>query len=134
MAGIDWTRTAPGDVVTAPDGSQVCPLVAGGHASLAHGRLPAGAVSLAIRHRTVEELWHVLSGGGALWRRLGAEEDVVQLTAGVSVRIPAGTVFQFRADAAAPLVFLMATTPAWPGDGEAVPESGPWTPAPDGEG
>ena len=81
----------------APDGSEVRLLcrVAGG--SMAHFRLPPGACSKAVVHRTVEELWFVTAGEGELWRRGGGEEDIVALRAGVSVTIPVGTVFQFRA-------------------------------------
>jgi mannose-6-phosphate isomerase-like protein (cupin superfamily) len=87
---------------------------------MAHGTLPAGGVSLAIRHRTAEELWYVVAGRGQLWRRLGEREEVVDLLPGVSVSIPAGTHFQFRAVGEEPLAFVMCTMPPWPGEQEAV--------------
>jgi len=33
---------------------------------MAHFHLPAGQVSRAVRHRTVEEIWFVLSGRGEM--------------------------------------------------------------------
>ena len=43
--------------VLAPDGSEIRLLVATKQCSMAHGTLPPGHVSLAIVHRTVEEVW-----------------------------------------------------------------------------
>jgi mannose-6-phosphate isomerase-like protein (cupin superfamily) len=113
----------------APDGSEVRLLcrVAGG--SMAHFRLPPGACSKAVVHRTVEELWFVTAGEGELWRRGGGEEDIVALRAGVSVTIPVGTVFQFRAAVDSEIAIVGATIPPWPGDDEAVPAAGHWQPS-----
>jgi mannose-6-phosphate isomerase-like protein (cupin superfamily) len=52
----------PDDV--APDGSEVRLLARGPTGGMAHFLLPPGAVSRAVRHRTVEELWSVVSGAG----------------------------------------------------------------------
>ena len=41
---------------------QLLPALKGG--SLAHFELPAGAVSHAVTHRTVEEIWYVVAGRG----------------------------------------------------------------------
>jgi mannose-6-phosphate isomerase-like protein (cupin superfamily) len=113
---------------TAPDGTAVrlLPSLAGG--SMAHFELPAGAVSHAVTHRTVEEIWYVLSGRGTLWRRSGEAEGVEAIGPGVAVTIPLGVAFQFRAEAGAPLAFLAVTMPPWPGMEEAVAVDGPWTP------
>jgi mannose-6-phosphate isomerase-like protein (cupin superfamily) len=113
---------------TAPDGTAVRLLLALGGGSLAHFELPAGAVSHAVTHRTVEELWYVVGGRGALWRRAGTEDSVEPLAPGVAVSIPLGTAFQFRADPAGPLAFVAVTMPPWPGMDEAVAVEGPWTP------
>ncbi|MGO9421777.1 cupin domain-containing protein [Roseiarcus sp.] len=113
---------------TAPDGTAVRLLLALGGGSLAHFELPAGAVSHAVRHRTVDELWYVVGGRGALWRRAGAADSVEALAPGVAVSIPLGTAFQFRADADGPLAFVAVTMPPWPGMDEAVAVEGPWTP------
>ena len=81
----------------APDGTLVrlLPALAGG--SLAHFELAAGAVSHAVTHRTVEEIWYFLIGRGEIWRRFAGEARVVAIEPGLSVTIPLGTAFQFRA-------------------------------------
>lgn len=111
---------------TAPDGTLVrlLPALAGG--SLAHFELPAGAVSHAVAHRTVEEIWYFLSGRGEMWRRSAAQESVVAVEAGVALTIPLGTAFQFRATGEAPLTFLAITMPPWPGAEEAARVEGRW--------
>ena len=113
---------------TAPDGTAVrlLPSLAGG--SMAHFELPAGAVSHAVTHRTVEEIWYVLSGRGTVWRRSEESEQTEPIGPGVAVTIPLGVAFQFRAETAAPLVFLAVTMPPWPGMEEAIAVDGPWTP------
>jgi len=112
---------------TAPDGTRVrlLPALAGG--SLAHFELPAGAVSHAVAHKTVEEIWYFLSGRGQMWRRAGANESLVEVEAGVSLTIPLGTAFQFRAADEAPLTFLAITMPPWPGADEADRVEGRWS-------
>lgn len=112
--------------VLAPDGSEIRVLAVTERASVAHGRLPAGGVSQAISHRTVEEVWVVLSGEGELWRRLGDQEETIALHAGVSLTIPVGTHFQFRTTGDVPLTFIMCTVPPWPGNDEAVLVPGCW--------
>src|SRR5690242_8043766 len=84
--------------VVAPDGSAVRALVSlNGLASLAHFELEAGAISTAIRHRTVSELWYFLSGHGQMWLRASGDEgDVFAVAPGISLTIPVGTEFQFR--------------------------------------
>ncbi len=94
---------------------------------MAHFELPAGATSHAVRHRTVEEIWYVLSGRGELWRRQDEDERTDALRPGTSVTIPLGTTFQFRAESGAPLCFVAVTMPPWPGMDEAVKVGGPWT-------
>jgi mannose-6-phosphate isomerase-like protein (cupin superfamily) len=112
----------------APDGSEVRLLcrVAGG--SMAHFRLPPGECAKAVVHRTVEEVWFVIAGEGEMWRSAGGEEDVVALRPGVSVSIPVGTSFQFRAAAGSEVAIVGVTMPPWPGDREALPAAGPWQP------
>ena len=113
---------------TAPDGTSVRLLLTLAGGSLAHFELPADAVSHAVTHRTVEEIWYVVAGRGLLWRRAGTEESVVALAPGVAAAIPLGTAFQFRAEGGAPLAFVAVTMPPWPGMGEAQAVEGPWTP------
>ena len=110
----------------APDGTAVRLLAALAGGSFAHFELAAGAVSHAVAHRTVEEIWYFVAGTGEVWRRQGRTESVVEVAAGVSLTIPLGTHFQFRADPAAALAFVAVTMPPWPGEAEAFPVEGPW--------
>lgn len=112
--------------VLAPDGSEVRILAAGGLGSMAHFKLPPGRVSLAVCHRTVEEIWYVVSGQGQIWLKQGDGEDVIALTAGLSLTIPVGTHFQFRCEGALPLEIIGVTMPPWPGESEAYAVKGKW--------
>lgn len=104
----------------APDGSEIRLLHQVDGASVVHCALPVGAVSVPVKHRTVEEIWYFLAGQGQVWRAQGGREEVLDARAGVSLTIPLGTRFQFRNSGAVPLEFLIATTPPWPGEAEAV--------------
>ena len=110
----------------APDGTAVRLLAALPGGSFAHFELPAGAVSRAVIHRTVEEIWFFVGGRGELWRRAGDREEVVAVGQGVCVTIPLGTRFQFRAALESPLAFVAATMPPWPGESEAEVVAGKW--------
>ncbi len=112
----------------APDGTAVrllCQLPGG---SFAHFELSAGAVSRAVAHRTVEEIWYFVSGRGEVWRGGEGVESVVAVQPGVCLTIPLGVSFQFRAGVDSPLAFVAATMPPWPGDDEALAVEGPWRP------
>lgn len=63
-----------------------------------------------------------------MWRKSGADEEVVAVSTGVCITIPLGTSFQFRASGDELLSAIGATMPPWPGTGEAVIVSGPWEP------
>jgi len=110
----------------APDGSEIYLLVTGSRASLSRCVLPAGAVSAAICHRTVEELWYILEGNGEVWRSRNQEKRIDKVMAGDSIRIPVGVSFQFKAFDSGPLKILLATMPPWPGAEEAMPMKGHW--------
>jgi mannose-6-phosphate isomerase-like protein (cupin superfamily) len=110
----------------APDGSEVRVLLSLKGGSMAHFRLPAGQVSRAVRHRTVDEVWFVLSGHGQMWRSGGDQSDVTELGAGRCLTIEAGTCFQFRADAEEPLAVVAVTLPPWPGEDEVEFVAGAW--------
>jgi mannose-6-phosphate isomerase-like protein (cupin superfamily) len=129
MGGMFETKVLPArrDVV-APDGSDVRTLLGLAGGALAHFELAPGAVSIAVRHRTVEEIWYVVSGWGSMWRRLGDDELIVELDAGVCLTIPVETEFQFRCDSDSPLRIVAATMPPWPGEDEATRVPGPWLP------
>jgi mannose-6-phosphate isomerase-like protein (cupin superfamily) len=96
---------------------------------MAHFSLAPGQVSIAVMHRTVEEIWYFLGGTGRMWRSLGPVEEVVSVEAGLSLAIPVGTRFQFRSDGGEPLEAVAVTMPPWPGAEEAVPVEGAWTPS-----
>ena len=97
--------------------------LAGG--SMAHFELPAGAVSHAVTHRTVEEIWFVVSGRGSIWRRQEGVERIDPLAPGTALTIPLGTAFQFRAEAgsAARVRGDHHAALAWHGRGAAAPRA-----------
>ncbi|HEY7035689.1 MAG TPA: cupin domain-containing protein [Thermomicrobiales bacterium] len=111
----------------APDTSEIRVLGRTGRGSTAHGTLPPGATALAIVHRTVDEIWYVLSGRAEIWRKRGEHEEIVEAGPGTSLTIPVGTSFQFRTVGDEPFCFVMFTMPPWPGDDEArrVPDHWP---------
>jgi mannose-6-phosphate isomerase-like protein (cupin superfamily) len=110
----------------APDGSSVLPLLSLQSGAMALFELQAGEVSRAIRHRSVSEIWLVLSGRGLMWRQQDEREEIVALEEGACVSIPVGTAFQFRSSADAPLRVAAVTMPPWPGEDEAVFVPGKW--------
>jgi mannose-6-phosphate isomerase-like protein (cupin superfamily) len=114
--------------VLAPDGSEVRILLSLAGGSMAHFLLPAGQVSRAVRHRTVEEIWYVLSGSGEMWRSADGGEEITPLSSGTCLTIPTGSTFQFRSTGAEPLTAVAITMPPWPGEGEAETGEGRWTP------
>ena len=125
MSFVTCERSPEPDVM-APDGSEVRILAACARGSMAQFTLPPGAVSKAVAHRTVEELWLVMRGQGRMWRKLGDAEDVVALRPGTSIAIPVGAHFQFRNDGAEPLDCAGVTMPPWPGMDEAYEVTGIW--------
>lgn len=110
----------------APDGSEIRVLAAAAGGSMAHCSLPPGRTSVAVAHRTVEEVWYFLAGRGEVWRKLGEREEVIEVSPGASLAIPLGTHFQFRNTADTPLEFVLATIPPWPGHEEAYRVPGRW--------
>lgn len=96
---------------------------------MAHFELKPGQTAVAVAHHTVEELWFIVSGEGEMWRRLGAQEEITKLQAGVSLSLPVGTHFQFRCTGPLPLCAIGVTMPPWPGPDEAYPVAGYWTSA-----
>jgi mannose-6-phosphate isomerase-like protein (cupin superfamily) len=121
------TRSLPEAPDTiAPDGSEIRILPQLARGSMVHARLPPGATSKPVVHRSVEELWYVVAGQGEMWRRRGAQEEIVPLRPGVALSIPVGTAFQFRNLGDGPLDVVLVTMPPWPGAEEAMPAAGPW--------
>jgi mannose-6-phosphate isomerase-like protein (cupin superfamily) len=125
-AGFATLAAAEALRVRAPDGSKVAVLLALAGGSMAAFTLQPGQVSAAVTHRTVEELWYVISGRGAMWRRDAVKENVTPLAPGLCLSVPLGTAFQFRCEGDAPLVAVAVTMPPWPGADEALAVDGPW--------
>lgn len=103
----------------APDGSEIRPLAQLSAGNMVHCVLPAGAITQAVTHRTVEEIWYIVSGRGEIWRKQGDQEAVDNLVAETCVTIPLGTHFQFRNVGDDPLVIIICTMPPWSGADEA---------------
>ena len=119
---------ADAPAVVAPDGSQICELVAVAGGSMVHCALPKGAVSMAVVHATVDEVWYCLAGEGQVWRQREGTESVVDVEPGVSVTIECGTHFQFRSTGDDDLRLVIVTMPPWPGADEARRVSDRWPP------
>jgi mannose-6-phosphate isomerase-like protein (cupin superfamily) len=126
MSLFETLALAEAPLVKAPDGSNVRPLVSLAGGSLAHFELAAGKTSIAVGHRSVEEIWFVIGGRGEMWRKHEEQEGIVALAAGVSLTIPLGTSFQFRSFGAQPLSVVAVTMPPWPGESEAYEVAGRW--------
>ena len=121
------TRRLPAEPDSvAPDGSDVRVLVQLDRGSAAHFELAPGRSSVAVAHRTVDEIWYVLSGRGEMWRKQGKRQEVVPMEAGVCLSIPAGTEFQFRSTGDVPLSAFGVTMPPWPGKDETFEVAGRW--------
>jgi mannose-6-phosphate isomerase-like protein (cupin superfamily) len=112
----------------APDGSEVRLLGSLPRGSMAAFRLAPLAVSKAVIHRTVEEIWYFTAGYGRIWRKLGDREEITEVASGLSITIPTGTQFQFRCDGGEALEAVAVTMPPWPGADEAFVVPGKWAP------
>ena len=112
----------------APDGSEIrlLPDVQGG--GLAHCALPSRKTSLAVRHKTVEEIWYFIEGTGEVWRQMGSKKRTTRVHSDVCITIPLGCHVQFRNTGDAPLCFIIATIPRWPGKSEALKVADHWKP------
>ena len=128
MGEFQTKRLPPRRDTVAPDGSDVRVLLEVRGGGLGHFELATGQASVAVRHRSVEEIWYFLSGRGEMWRKSGAREEVVAVSRSVCVTIPLGTAFQFRATGQEPLAAIAATIPPWPGTGVAEIVTGRWAP------
>jgi mannose-6-phosphate isomerase-like protein (cupin superfamily) len=111
---------------TAPDDAEIrlLPRMQGG--SLCHCTFPEGAISRAVRHRTIDEIWYFLEGQGEVWRSREDFEAIVPVQSGVSLTIPVGISFQIRNTGTGPLTFLCFSMPPWPGDAEAIQTDDYW--------
>lgn len=122
-------RLPPAPDAIAPDLSDVRVLLGLTGGGMAHFELPPGFVSRAVTHRTVEEIWYIVSGRGEMWRKQGERAETIPLDAGTCLTIPLGTHFQFRSFGDEPLAAIGVTMPPWPGEDEAVLVEGIWQPS-----
>ena len=114
--------------IIAPDGSGVRILLGLNGGGMAHFELSPGETSKAVTHRTVEEIWFILSGRGQMWRKQADREEVVTVEPGICLTIPLQTHFQFRTLGGEPLTAIAITMPPWPGADEAILVPGNWEP------
>ncbi len=123
---MNFATMRPHDAIdaVAPEGSAVRVLCQAGLGSMAHFTLSPGAVSKAVAHRSVEEIWYFLSGEGRMWRQVGERAASVDVVTGICISIPLGTEFQLRSDGSEPLAVIGATMPFWPGPDEAYEVTG----------
>jgi mannose-6-phosphate isomerase-like protein (cupin superfamily) len=126
--GFDTRHIGDGPDAIAPDGAEVRLLGSLPRGSMAAFRLMPKAISKAVAHRTIEEIWFFTGGRGRMWRRLGDREEITDVGPGVSITIPTGTRFQFRCDGAEALEAVAVTMPPWPGSDEAYSVPGKWEP------
>lgn len=109
------------------DGSEIRSLPTVNGVETVHCRLPQGGIIQASRHKTVAQLWYVLSGNGDLWLQThDGKESVVLLKSGVSVTVPLGYKFQFRNTGMQNLDILIVNTTKWSGPGELIPVKNHW--------
>ena len=106
----------------APDGSEVRLLVTGAKGNMAHFRLAPGEVSVPKQHASVEELWYFTAGRGEMC--IG--DDTTVVSAGVSVRVPPRTRFQFRSHGPDALEAVAVAMPPWPGAHEELDAEARW--------
>lgn len=110
----------------APDSSEIYLLSEGTLGGLCKCVLPAGKTSLAVLHKTVEEIWYFLAGEGEMWRQGFCGDKPAKVYEGTSLFIPPHTAFQFRNTGKTPLEAIITTLPPWPGSDEAVSARGFW--------
>lgn len=128
MKSFATLRLPSPPVVTAPDGSDVRPLLGLDRGGFAHFELAPGETSIAVAHRTIEEIWYFVGGRGEMWREQEGREEIVAVDPGVCLTIPLGTKFQFRSFGYDALSAVAVTMPPWPGDDEAYVVEGIWKP------
>jgi mannose-6-phosphate isomerase-like protein (cupin superfamily) len=111
----------------APDQSEIRLLIQTEKGDIAHCALPPGKTSLAVKHKTINEIWYFLEGEGEVWRKMeGLDEEITQVKPGLALHIPTGAHFQFRNTGETYLKFLITCMPTWPGEEEAVFVEGKW--------
>ncbi len=127
---LEESHVCDQSIVRAPDGSLIRPLMSAKGASCIYVELKPGEVSQAVRGNRVEEIWYFLKGEGQMWRRFGDEEAVTEIKPELTLNIPRGGEFQFRATGSQPLCAFVATVPPWNVDDPYISEicRGKWEP------
>jgi mannose-6-phosphate isomerase-like protein (cupin superfamily) len=110
----------------APDKSEIRLLVKINRGNMWHCTLPADSISRPVCHKTVDEIWYVISGQGKVWRSFQNKTSIVSVKEGTCLSILAGTKFQFRSEKSHDLKFIGVTVPPWPGTEEAYKVQGKW--------
>jgi mannose-6-phosphate isomerase-like protein (cupin superfamily) len=113
MTVFETTRLPETFADVAQDGSRYDGLLSTANGSLSDCLLRPHATTRAMRHLAHDEIWYVRSGGGQVWRSNAEAEEVVTVTVGSCLTIPALTAFQFRTESEA-LGFLIIQAPPWP--------------------
>jgi mannose-6-phosphate isomerase-like protein (cupin superfamily) len=104
----------------APDGTEIRLLLNMKGGGLAHCTLPPKGISLAVKHKTVDEIWYFIEGQGKMWRKQETREETTKVSPGTCITIPVGTKFQIKNTGEKPLCFIISTMPPWPGEDEAI--------------
>jgi mannose-6-phosphate isomerase-like protein (cupin superfamily) len=128
MPDFETLRINDAPRVFAPDGGEVRVLLALPGGSMATFELEPGRTSIAVTHRSVDEVWYCIAGHGEFWRKQGLKEEVVALEPGVCLTVPLGTHFQFRSLGPERLQCVAITMPPWPDETEAFAVEGKWEP------
>ena len=110
----------------APDNSEIRLLPTLEKGGLCHCTLPVGMTSIAVKHKTVDEVWYCLSGYGSIWQENNGEKQIKNFTCGDCFSIPVGNSFQFKNIGSEPLCIIISTMPKWPGADEAIKVDGIW--------
>ena len=93
MPGFRTSRLTAARDAVAPDGSDMRILLRLTGGGMAHFALPPGETSTAVTHRTVEEIWFILSGRAV--EEAGGDEEIVSLEPGVCLTLPLVRTFSF---------------------------------------
>ncbi len=118
----------------APDASEIRCLQTNKHSKngdMAHCRLPIQSTSIAVKHRTVEEIWYFSNGKGEMWlKENNGVEHIFKVEKGMALTIPRGASFQFKnTSEIESLEVIITTMPPWPGPEEVVKVQGKWEPS-----